>query len=1152
MKFAKLRLHGFKSFVEPTELTIEPGLTGVVGPNGCGKSNLVEALRWVMGETSAKRMRGGEMEDVIFGGTANRPARNVAEVVLGLENDGKTAPPPFNDHEHLDIARKIERGNGSDYRINGKPVRARDVQILFADHGTGATSTALVSQGKVGAVINAKPTQRRDILEEAAGISGLHARRHEAELRLRAAENNLERVEDVLGTMDTQLGSLKRQARQAARYRTISDRIRQAEALLLHKKWVDATESLERAQKTFAAAETRVRELLTNVASESTAQAEAANKMPGLRDAAAEAAAKAQRLKIEAEQLANEGKRLEQQQAAAEQRLAQIEQDRGRAEAMRRDADEALKRLSSEQAEIEKARVGETDREAEAVKAAEEAQAKIRELDETVARLTRETASQETAQRNLERQIEQLQQRASNIESERDRLKAMLEKTEAETVDSGKLSGLEKDVSGAEQKLATAEADHGTSEKAVAAADEALTAAREAQQEANSVVSRLQAEIDALQHLLADEVDDETGEPVLKHITVDKGYETALAAALGVALDATLDEGAAFFWRGDVGHKLAVPKGAEPLSKLVKAPDALTSAIAGIGIVDDWDAGEKLAAELKPGQMLVSKDGAAWRWDGYTSRKLHSPDAAAKLEQRNRLDTLLADRKKAEKTADDAISAVAEKQTVLAQARATEQAGRQAVRDAYSAVGTAREALTQATQQQAKAAAEIAGLRERVANHGRDLDEAKAQRETAAKELKAMPSLDEAIQVLDDHREQLGDARTHGNEKSQKVDQIRREVFGRKRRLEAIAQEVRTWTDRINGAQDHHKDLAERATAIGEELTQLRNQPQDLASKEQALLDALSEAEREAKSKADVLVEAERALADIDRRLRQAEGHSADSREARARAEAAVEVARNTCDNLTAEIAEKLECKPDDTLALSEHNPEKDLPPLDDLIRKVERLRRERETLGAVNLRAEEESETLQIEMDALIAERDDLIAAIGRLRQGIGKLKSEARNRLLDAFAKVDQAFQELFVTLFGGGRAQLSLTEAEDPLDAGLDIFASPPGKRLQNLSLLSGGEQALTAIALLFAVFQTNPSPICVLDEVDAPLDEANVDRFCTMLDHMVKTDTTRFLVITHHRMTMARMHRLYGVTMGERGVSQLVAVDLDEGAKLREAS
>ncbi|HCI47945.1 MAG TPA: chromosome partitioning protein ParA, partial [Rhodospirillaceae bacterium] len=306
MKFSKLRLHGFKSFVEPTELTIAPGLTGVVGPNGCGKSNLVEALRWVMGETSAKRMRGGEMEDVIFGGTANRPARNVAEVALGLENDSKTVPPPFNDFDDLEVTRKIERGNGSDYRINGKPVRARDVQILFADHGTGATSTAMVSQGKVGAVINAKPTQRRSILEEAAGISGLHARRHEAELRLKAAESNLERVEDVLGTMENQLANLKKQARQAARYRTMSDRIRQAEALLLHKKWIDAEAELEHSQAVFAAAEIRVRELLVTVASESTAQINQASAMPPLRDAAAAASAKVQRLKLEAEQLAKE------------------------------------------------------------------------------------------------------------------------------------------------------------------------------------------------------------------------------------------------------------------------------------------------------------------------------------------------------------------------------------------------------------------------------------------------------------------------------------------------------------------------------------------------------------------------------------------------------------------------------------------------------------------------------------------------------------------------------------------------------------------------------------------------------------------------------------------------------------------------------
>ncbi|MEO0392463.1 MAG: chromosome segregation protein SMC [Pseudomonadota bacterium] len=1151
MKFAKLRLHGFKSFVESTELTIAPGLTGVVGPNGCGKSNLVEALRWVMGETSAKRMRGGEMEDVIFGGTSNRPARNMAEVVLGLENDEKTVPPPFNEADELDVARKIERGNGSDYRINGKAVRARDVQILFADHGTGATSTAMVSQGKVGAVINAKPTQRRSILEEAAGISGLHARRHEAELRLRAAENNLERVEDVLGTMETQLGNLKRQARQAARYRTISDRIRQADALLLHKKWIDAQADLEQAQAIFAAAEIRVRELLVTVAQESTAQTNQATAMPPLREAAAQASAKVQRLKLEAEQLATEAKRLESQQNAAANRLAQIEQDQTRASTLLTDAADALARLQKEKREIETAQEGENERETEAITAAGEAQSDVARLDERVASLTRETAVQETAQRNLTQRLSDLARRLENVASEKTRLESQLTAMQGDTVAGDKLSQLEAVVTTAEAKLAQSEKAQTDAEATISQADQAHGEARQAEQTAQSALNKIQAEISALQHLIGKDTsgDSATGKPVLDDIKADTGFETALAAALGLALDASTDADTDYFWRAD-GAPVPTPKTGTALVDKIKAPANLTAALQGIAVVIDREAGDKAAGDLQPGQLLVTKEGELWRWDGYTARKPAATDAAAKLEQRNRLTALTGELATAEQALSTEQTKAATAREALATAREAEQSARQAVRAAYAAVGEARSQLTQTTQAQSKAEAAMAGLRERIAGHARDLTTAQEQQQAAKAELQAMPSLDEAIQVLDDFREQLTAARATAHDKQQLAERIKREIFGRKRRVEAIDQEVKTWNDRMSGADEHSKDLATRAAELRQELTDLQSKPDELAAKEQHLSSSLSEAERESRAKSDLLQEAEENLSQIDRRLRQAEGHSADSREARARAEAAVDMARNKVEQLKEESAERLECRPEQALSLSEHG-DKPVPPLEDLQRRVERLRKERETLGAVNLRAEEEADALQGEIDTLVAERDDLIAAINRLRQGIAKLKSEARQRLLDAFAKVDQAFQHLFVTLFGGGRAQLTLTEAEDPLDAGLEIYASPPGKRLQNLSLLSGGEQALTAIALLFAIFQTNPSPICVLDEVDAPLDEANVDRFCNMLDEMVKTDTTRFLVITHHRLTMARMHRLYGVTMAERGVSQLVAVDLDEGAKLREA-
>ncbi|HEY0835528.1 MAG TPA: AAA family ATPase, partial [Azospirillum sp.] len=548
MHFTRLKLTGFKSFVDPTELVIEPGMTGIVGPNGCGKSNLVEALRWVMGETSAKKMRGGDMDDVIFGGTSNRPARNLAEVALAIDNRSRTAPAGFNEADDLEVTRRIERGSGSDYRINGKLVRARDVQLLFADNAAGANSPALVSQGKVGQIINAKPQDRRMLLEEAAGITGLHSRRHEAELRLRAAETNLTRLDDVVGAMDTQLQSLKKQARQAARYRNLSEHIRRAEAILWHLRWIAAQADLERARASFGTAEGRVRDLMLAVTQLTAKRADNAAGLPEKRQAEAAAAAALQRLVIAREQLDSEERRVAEHQRALQQWLRQIDGDLGREQSLAADAGNALDRLEEERERLLEAQADEEMLEEAAREALAEAREAVEDLDRELTRLTEQVASDEAKRAATQRQLADLETRVAGLTRRIGEQHVQRASIEQEISARGDVAEAELAVELAEQRLEEAREAAEAAERAKTDAEPAQARAREAVQTAESARTKLKAEEKALAELLAAGTSDGFP-PLIDAVTVAPGYEGALAAALGDALTAPLDETAPVHWR---------------------------------------------------------------------------------------------------------------------------------------------------------------------------------------------------------------------------------------------------------------------------------------------------------------------------------------------------------------------------------------------------------------------------------------------------------------------------------------------------------------------------------------------------------------------------------------------------------------------------
>jgi len=1146
-------MSGFKSFVDPTELAIDTGVTGIVGPNGCGKSNLVEALRWVMGETSAKRMRGGGMEDVIFAGSASRPSRNIAEVSLWLDNSDRTAPALFNNHDELEVSRRIERDRGSTYRVNGREVRARDVQLLFADAASGANSPALVSQGRIGAVINAKPSDRRGLLEEAAGITGLHSRRHEAELRLRAAETNLERLDDVITTLETQLQGLKKQARQANRYRRLADHIRRNEAMVLHLEGAAAEQARSLAGARLAASETAVVALTASTAGCASEQAQAVAELPDLRHAEASAAAAVQRLLVDRDNVDREEAQVAAARAQAEQRLSQTDGDRTRAQAQAEDAADARKRLDAERGDLEAAAEGEAAALEGADGARTEAEAGVGQDESAVAELTQAIAGDEARSTALQRRIAELAERLKRLTARSAELAALQDRQTAERVGEAAVEAAKQEVERAEADLQRirAEVEGADAKQAETRAQAATT--RDRLQEAEASHGKLEAEIAALSAML-EAGDGGLWPPLVDAVAVDPGYETALGAALGDDLSASADGAAPVHWQPLPPYETPspLPAGATPLSRFVRGPDVLIRRLGQIGVVADPATGRRAQDELRPGQRLVTQDGALWRWDGYTAAADAPTSAAQRLAQRNRLQDLRPRLAESAGTLEGLRAEHGAAQDTAERAAERMRELRGGLDNAFAALNDARQGQARLTQGAVAAESRLAATIEAGQEVAAELAECEAALVEAEAAREAMPELSGARAELGELRARL--AENHGvlAERRSAVERLVREAEARARRLTAIAQERESWTRRAEEAGRYLAELGIRRSEAEDEIESLAARPLEIAERRESLAELIEAAEAGRRQTADTLAVGETRLSQADRALKAEEQKLAEAREDRVRGEAAVAQGEQVLEVLRERVRERLDCALDRVLEIAEIDPSQDLPPREEVETKLARLLRERDNVGPVNLRAEQEAEELEQQITGLGNERNDLVSAIARLRQGIASLNKEGRERLLAAFEAVNSHFTELFVRLFGGGRAHLTLGEAEDPLDAGLEIMASPPGKRLQVMSLLSGGEQALTALALLFAVFLTNPAPICVLDEVDAPLDDANVDRFCALVEDLARGTETRFFIITHHRLTMARMDRLYGVTMAERGISQLVSVDLSSAEELRESA
>jgi chromosome segregation protein len=1142
--FQRLKIAGFKSFVDPTEFRIEPGVTGIVGPNGCGKSNILESLRWVMGANSAKAMRAGGMDDVIFAGSAGRPARNHAEVSLTIDNSDRKAPAAFNADPVLEVTRRIDKGAGSTYRINGREVRARDVQLLFADASTGSNSPALVRQGQISELIAAKPQNRRMVLEEAAGVMGLHTRRHEAELRLRAAEANLARLEDVARELEANLGKLKREARQAERYRKLSAEIRALQGALLFARRSEASQAVERLTAEAADGGRAVEESARAAAAAAARAADAEQAIRPLREAETVAAAVLHKLAIEKDRLDREGEAL----AAEVQRLTaergRIDADRAREAQIVDDAQTALKNLAADLAALEAAIAAAPARIPELQAAAEAAEAARAAADAEVEALAGLAAAEEARRRAAAARVEEAQGRVARTRRALDQ--ARQERERLGPAENPELARARGELASAEAALAEARKGLDAAEEDRAAAAKAELAAREAARKQEDQLSRLTAEARALAQLVAQQRRSGFA-PALDSVAPDRGYERALAAALGDDLEASLDAKAPAYWGGRDAEPPEWPPGAAPLAPLVKAPPALAARLAFTAVVERAD-GARLQSGLPAGARLVSREGDLWRWDGFTSRAEAPRPAAVRLEQKTRLAEVEGEIEALQpKVARDREAQKAAAARVAAAEEAL-RAARKAAPAAEQRMGSARAAVERLDRDAARREAHAQSLDDVIRRFEAELEDAQSILRVATEEAGVAPETGDLPARLAAARTAAGPAREAAAAARAALDVEVRERDGRARRLANLTRDRDDWTRRAAAAARRIETLAADREKAQAELDRAHALPSTLEARRTRLLDELTEAEARRARSSDALAAAEAERADADRALRAAEAAASEARERRASVAARLEAARERLVEITAQLRETAKLEPEELRKRLADEAVAIPTEAGGVESHLYNLERQRDAIGPVNLRAEEEAGEVGERLNTLMSERADLTGAIARLRQAIDELNSEGRERLVAAFDVINGHFKALFEALFQGGQAELRLVESEDPLEAGLEIFACPPGKRLATMSLMSGGEQALTAAALIFAVFLANPAPVCVLDEVDAPLDDANVERFCSLLDEMRNRTETRFIAITHNPVTMSRMDRLFGVTMAERGVSQLVSVDLRQAEAL----
>ena len=1096
MDFKKLRISNFKSFVDPVEVNIGKGLTGVVGPNGCGKSNLVEALRWAMGETSYKSMRTSSMDDVIFSGTENRPARNFAEVSLVLDNKERNAPNEYNNDDVVEVTRRIERESGSAYRINGKDIRARDVQMLFADVSTGARSPSLVRQGQIDELISQKPEQRRRILEEAAGISGFHVRRHEAELRLNAAHTNLERLDDVLKELSSQMRSLKKQAREANRYKSLSEEIRNAQSVVLAVKYATINEQLDESKKQFNNAIRKHQEAVKEVASLNSNEISLQSELAPLREKVTVDSAKLQRLLIEMEGLDKEILRQKERSGELSRFIDSTTSQLARENDILKDLKDLLSRHGDNEINI-KRKQG---------------------LENSISNRANDLIKNNTLLSDFSNIYSKKENIEKIISSDNDLKQNILSQIKRENDLLADLSisidsDVEKNTIKEKEKIITEEIET------------KVTHLKENDDFVNKMIS-IYSQKETLSRVIGASFN--TNDSLIDELNVKPGYENALDALLGDELYYSINDKEPVYWKSldEFVDNADLPDGSEPLSKYVTGSSAIKRRISQTGIVAKEN-GIKLISKLKYGQCLVSKEGDLWRWDGLVAASKSSSSAAERLQNRNQLEDIL-------KTIDEfeekfkSINTIKEK-SIKIQNDITN------LKIELDRVNTEINNKVNLDKKISLSKEELSSLNSRLVDFNKDSLENLEQLDVINASIIDFEAKFKTIDSVRDESEKIQD-----------------DITKFKIELDRINSEISNKDDldkKIPETENQILELDTRLKSLKDEKSKIIDLPDEVENKKNSLQTLIEKSKILKSSSEDNFIKLENQLNEIRIKAKDAAEKEAQARETEGRLEIFSQNNNDKIKEVESLINKELNINFDELIKITNFSDDNPRPSEINAEQNYERFKNERELLGGVNLRAEYELEDIQERFDETKSEREDLDKAISELKKGISGLNQESRERMKLAFEQVNSKFQEVFKKLFGGGNAELNFVDSDDPLEAGLEMLAQPPGKKLKSMDSLSGGEKALTATSLIFAVFLTNPSPICVLDEVDAPLDDANVERFCDLIDEMSKSVNTRFLIITHHALTMSRMDRLFGVTMQEKGVSKLVSVDLSTAEKFR---
>lgn len=1140
MKFKSIRISGFKSFLESTEIPIDNGLTGIVGPNGCGKSNIVEAMKWVMGENSARQMRGDGMDDIIFSGTNERPARNFAEVSIKLDNTEKKAPSNFNHFDEIEISRKIEREKGSVYRVNGKQVRSRDIQLIFADNGTGARSSGIVSQGRISQIIDSSPENRRVILEEAANIKGLHSRRHEAELKLNGATDNLSRLLDIEQTYNEQLVELEKQARKAARYRSVGERLRKAESTLFIKLLHSSETELKNFKKEFEIATDDVNKAQLDVSKSTKSKLAAFDKIPELKKIEAEKAAFLQSLNINKIRLEEEKSSANKTLDNISNQISQIEIDIEREEEIKEDSKKTLLNLVDEEKKLiteSKAFEGKID---QAISLVKELKKKSDEADQDLSSINSKIYSINSNNENIEKRITDLKEKIKKSEFQIPQFNIL---EEQKSFKENKVKIIEgKKLLEEKNKLLL------TKKNEYEAIKNILNDLNKAKTEADYKVNITKAELNSLSSLLGhDTSNKETLENSIDSFaSLEKSIGSILGETLLAPVLSNLDTPKNTpFWRknlrGVIETKL--PDGVKPIIKNIKNNSILDLALLGVGVVDNEEIAFKLQNKLSFGQALTTVEGGLWRWDGFVQPPEVQNSYSERLQKIAKLRSLEKKFPDLENKQKNIQNNINKNETYI---NVIEKNILELENEIYDLIEEKNNLNLLNTKIESKISSSTILIKE----HQNIIDLSNKELNSLNKELINSSNLPLLLteelkirNIADQCRNSLTDAMAA-------EQQVRNHESFQSRNLLQIKNQKTNWEKREDEAIARLLTLQNRQKNLSEEKQKLMNLPDNFKKREDELNLEINKALLVRNKAADNLVEAETNLNELEKLEKLSEQKVSLLREEMIKIEAKLNLSKAQVKNIEDRVWEKLRIKNDQLYEIAnlDKNDEIDIS-IDALEKTVQRLINERDSIGAVNLRAEEEMNEMRDKIKTMSDERIDLEQAIDKLKTGIFELNKEGRQRLKESFEEVNKNFKNLFQKLFGGGSAELKLVGNEDPLHAGLEVLASPPGKKMQLLSLLSGGEQALTAISLIFSVFLCNPAPICILDEVDAPLDDSNVGRFCNLLEKIVEETDTYFMVVTHHRLTMAKMDRLFGVTMEQKGISRLVAVNLEQANRIK---